>query len=201
MTSGELKSLLISFAHRADVPTEELIELARQRINRDLRVREMITRLTFTPSIAPHPLPADFLEMREVFFNDGAQRVSVQLVSRKELAFYANANTSQASRFASIDGTDIEFIPSGVGREFTMLYYAAVPKFVNDADTHPTLELFSPIWLDAALIALHNWTQDSDLQAEAISKYTSEVEAANGQSGAAEGGAMLQMAGASNWHQ
>ena len=87
MTYGELKTLLTSFAHRADVPTADLIELARQRINRDLRVREMIVRLTFTPSIAPHPLPADFLEMREVFFNDGAQRVSVQLVSRKELAF------------------------------------------------------------------------------------------------------------------
>ena len=200
MTYGELKALLISFAHRSDVPTADLIELARQRINRDLRVREMIVRLTFTPTQAPHPLPADFLEMREVFFNDGSQRVSVQLVSRKELAWYANANASSASRFASIDGTDIEFIPSGVGREFTMLYYAAVPQLVSDAQTHPTLELYSPIWLDAALIALHNWTQDSDLQAEAMSKYTSEVESANRASGEAEGGAMLQMAGASNWH-
>ena len=105
MNYGELKTLLTDFAHRADVPVENIIELARQRINRDLRVREMIAITTFTPTVAPHPLPSDFLELREVYLNDGAQRVSVQLVSRKQLAYYANANASSSSRFASVDGT------------------------------------------------------------------------------------------------
>ncbi len=200
MTYGELKSLLISFSHRNDAPVNEIIGLARQRINRDLRVREMIVRDTFTPTTAPHPLPADFLEMREVYHSQGRQRISVQLVSRKQLAYYVSLNSSTSSRFASIDGREIEFAPSGIGREFTALYYAAVPVFTDDSDTHPTLEMYSPIWLDAALVSLHNWTQDIELEQIALAKYNGEVDAANSQAGAAESGAMLQMAGASNWH-
>lgn len=202
VTIGDVKQAVVDYMHEqfSDPLLNMFVDSARVRINRDLRVREQIVRTSFTPAGNPEPLPADFLELREVFFSDGAQRVSVQLVSRKELARYANPNSSNRTRFASIDGKEIEFMPPGTGREFTIIYYVGQPQVQSDTDTGLTLDNYFPIWISAALIEAANYTQDDALEEKHLQKYTSEVEQANSQAADAESGAALMMTGSSSWH-
>ncbi len=205
VTIGDIKQAILDYSQVSptiltDSRLDTFVDLARVRINRDLRVREQIVRITFTPATNPEPLPADFLELREVYFNDGSQRISVQLTSRKELAAYSNPNASNRTRFASIDGLEIEFMPAATGREMTMLYYSGQAPFTADTDTGLTLDNYFPIWLSAGLIEVSNFLQDAELESIYTQKYVTEVEQANAQAGDAESGAALTMSGASSFY-
>ena len=202
MTNAELQSLVAQYMHRSDLDAEipGFIELARTRINRDMRVRENIIIDTETPTVNPRDLPADFLEMRDIYHRRGENRISLQLVGRKQLDRYDRATINQANpRFYSIDGVQLETQPGGVDVEFTLIYFAAVDELVADDDTNLLMSVYPMTWLYASLIEGHSFTQDLDLMQEAVQSYTSEVSQANAQAAAAESGASLQVEGASAW--
>ena len=202
MNYGELKAQVRSYMHRIDLDAEipGFIELARQRINRDLRAREMILQVDVTPTVNPFPLQADFLEMRDIYHATGTRRVTLALVGRKQLNDQKGTELSQPSpQFYSIDGLQIETSPDGIGVDFTELYYARQPELVNDSDTNPTLDAYPTIWLYGALIEGHSFVQDVDLQDKATGIYTAEVTQANTRSAEAESGVALQVQGASQW--
>ena len=202
MTNLELQTLVASYMHRIDLTADipGFIELARTRINRDMRVRENIKQATETPTLNPRPLPLDFLEMRSIYFLPSTRRVTLHLVGREQLNANQTAlNSTQRPGFFSIDGTQIETQPGGIGLEFTLIYYFAQPELVADADTNPLMDTYPMTWLYATLIEGHTFTQDLTLVAEALSNYTSEVEQANSAAKAAESGAGLEIAGASRW--
>ena len=202
MTNAELQVLIAAYMHRTDLTADipGFIELARTRINRDMRVRENIIEATETPTINPRPLPLDFLEMRDIFYLPSSRRLTLQLVGRKQLNdAQQSLNGTVRPTFFSIDGTQIETQPGGIDVEFTLLYYAAVPELIADDDTNALMATYPMTWLYASLIEGHTFTQDLVLAADALSNYTSEVEQANSSAKAAESGAGLQMAGASSW--
>ncbi len=202
MNFGELKLEVANYMHRVDLTTfiPEFIEKARARINRDLRVREMITQADVTPVANPFPAPDGFLEMRDMFYERGGGRVTLTLTDRKQLNDFINTAVSDAvPRFYSIDGTQIETRPGGEAIEFTQIFYVEELAFTDDADTRITLTQYPTIWLYAALIEGHSFTQDLDLMNSVQQFYISEVDQANSQSADAESGAALEMSGASNW--
>ena len=202
MTNAELQTLVAAYMHRTDLTADipGFIELARTRINRDMRVRENIKEATETPTINPRPLPVDFLEMRSIYFLPSTRRVTLTLVGREALNANQQAlNATQRPSVFSIDGTQIETQPGGIDIEFTLLYYFAQPELIADDDTNPLMATYPMTWLYATLIEGHTFTQDLQLVAEALSNYTSEVEQANSSAKAAESGAGLEMAGASRW--
>ena len=200
MTYGELKQLVADYMHRSDLTDEipEFIELARTRINRDMRVRENIITATLTPSVNPFDAPADFMEMRDIYHFRNGNRVHLQLVGREQLDFYDNAAIQAVHpRFFSIDGLQLETQPGGIDVVFTLLYYAAVPQLVDDADTNLLLDVYPMTWLYGSLIEGHSFTQDLTLEETSLGKYTSEIDRANDMAAEAESGAALQVAGAS----
>ncbi len=202
MTNAELQTLVAAYMHRTDLTADipGFIELARTRINRDMRVRENIKEATETPTINPRSLPVDFLEMRSIYFLPSTRRVTLTLVGREALNANQQAlNATQRPSVFSIDGTQIETQPGGIDIEFTLLYYFAQPELIADDDTNPLMATYPMTWLYATLIEGHTFTQDLQLVAEALSNYTSEVEQANSSAKAAESGAGLEMAGASRW--
>ena len=200
MNYGELKQLVAQYLHRTDLTAQipTFIELARQRINRDFRVRENITSGTLTPASNPFDVPEGFLEMRDIYYYRGAQRITLSLVGRKQLNSYA-LNSGAGPAVYSVDGTQIETAPGGEGVEFNLLYYDAVVDFPFDSSTNALLQTYPMSWLWASLIEGHNYTQDLELAAQAASYYTTEVQLANGRAAESESGASLQMAGASSW--
>ncbi len=166
MTNLELQTLVASYMHRtdrtADIPG--FIELARTRINRDMRVRENIKEATETPTINPRSLPVDFLEMRSIYFLPSTRRVTLTLVGREALNANQQAlNATQRPSVFSIDGTQIETQPGGIDIEFTLLYYFAQPELIADDDTNPLMATYPMTWLYATLIEGHTFTQDLQL--------------------------------------
>ena len=176
MTNAELQALVAQYMHRSDL-TDEIpgfIELARTRINRDMRVRENIITDTETPTVNPRDLPADFLEMRDIYHRRGNNRISLQLTGRKQLDRFDRETINEAfPRFFSIDGVQIETQPGGIDVTFTLIYYAAVAELVADDDTNLLMSVYPMTWLYATLIEGHSFTQDLDLVAESVQSYTS----------------------------
>ena len=202
MTYAELQQSVADYMHRSDL-TDEIpgfIELARTRINRDMRVRENIITAGLTPTTNPFDAPADFMEMRDIYHFRNGSRVHLQLVGREQLDFYDNQAIQDANpRFFSIDGVQLETQPGGIDVVFTLLYYAAVPELVADDDTNLLLSVYPMTWLYGSLIEGHSFTQDLTLEETALAKYTSEVDRANDMAADSESGAALQVAGASRW--
>ena len=202
MTNLELQNLVALYMHRTDLTDEipEFIELARTRINRDIRVRENIITVKLTPTVNPSDLPTDFTEMRDIYHFRNGNRVHLVLVGREQLDFYDNAAIQDANpRFFSIDGLQLETQPGGVDVEFTLLYYARVAELVADSDTNLLMSVYPMTWLYASLIEGHTFTQDLTLVEQAVTNYTSEIQLANDAAMSAESGAALQVAGASRW--
>lgn len=198
MNFGELKQEVANYMHRTDLGTfiPGFIEKARQRINRDLRVREMITQADTTPVANPFPAPDGFLEMRDMFHLRGNNRLTLTLTNRRQLNRFLNAlNSDSVPQFYSIDGTQIETRPGGIGIIFTQIFYIEEAIFVDDADTRATLDRYEMIWLYASLIEGHSFTQDLDLMNSVQQFYISEVDQANNQAADAESGAALEMSG------
>ncbi len=198
MTYQELRQAIADYMHRSDLTTliPGFIEYARERINRDLRVREMLVSAPLTLATNPSPLPADFLEMRDIYHTVGTRRITLTLVGRKQLNDYANGNQPL---FYSIDGLQLETAPGGEGVDFNLIYYGQQPPLVADTDTNATLARFSTIWLYGALVEAHNYTQDMEMRQSALATYTSEVQQANAQAASSEAGSSLQIQGASQW--
>lgn len=202
MNYGELKSAIADYMHRPDLTAQIplFVEQARTRINRDLRAREMVTRQTLTPGANPFPLPADFLEMIDISYVRRTQRVSLRLSPMTRINEYDRANTPVPfPEYYSINGTEIVVSPNGEDQEYTLIYYAAEPKLIDDSDEPITLESFPSLWLHGSLIEAHAYTQDEELRGTATQVYTSEITRLNEIATDAMSGAALQMKGASSW--
>lgn len=196
MDFADLKAAVAGYMHRTDLTSEipDFIELARQRLDRDLRVREMIVQLGIVPTTNPFPVPDDFEESRDLYHtvNSGGQRISLRFVGRGQLARFTNPNAGTSTpRFYSIDGLLIETRPGGIDVEFTLVYYAKVPELVNDTDENEILDNYFALWLNGSLIEGFSFTQNAEQRDIAIATYSSELGNANSQSAYAESGAGL----------
>ena len=201
MNYQELQTQVADYMHRTDLAAQipGFIEKARTRINRDLRAQVMIAEpVTLTPTTNPFVVPQQFIEMRDIYYEGAANRISLTLVGRKQLDSYAR-NSGGRPWFYSLDGYWIETAPSGIGTEFTFIYYMAEEALVNPTDENATMFLYPTIWLYASLIEAHSYAQDLTLMEQAVSFYTSELSRVNNASAEALSGASLQMEGASQW--
>ena len=202
MNYGEFKQQVADYVHRTDLADKipDFIESGRAMMDRDMRVRELISSLTYTPSSNPFPVPDGFLESRELYTIRNGNRVSLTLVGRRQLAFYSSTNISQSRPlFYSVDGLEIETKPGGDGVEFTQLYYKSITPLVNDSDTSIILDVYPKVWLYAAVFEAGLYTQDFEISERFESRYVNEVTSANQRAKESESGASLQMQGASQW--
>ncbi len=201
MNYGELKQTIADYAHRADLSSQipGFIRVATARLNRDLRVQEMVTELATTPTTNPWALPDDYLELRELTRDatNSVGRVQLSSVSNHQINKYAGATGSPT--FYSIDGFEIETAPGGLDTEYALQYVAALPELVGDADTNAVLTRYPNLYIYGALIELYSWTQDQANQQRVTEMVVSEIAAANASSAWAEAGESPQLAGASAW--
>lgn len=202
---ADLQALVRSYMHRTDLDTDipEFIDLARKRMNRDMRSETMFGQVIFTSTSNPEPTPDDFLEFRDMFYETQGVRVSLKLAGRSQIDLFSGSNVSLAATnapsFVSFDGNQISTAPGGEGLEYTLLYYQEITELVNDTDTNPVLDKNTTIWLYGSLIEGHSFTQDLDLMNKAIEMYSNEVGAENQRAKERIGGAGLTMQGASSW--
>lgn len=197
MTYAELKALVASESHRADLTTEipGFIRRAEAMIARELRATEMLvidSLLDADRSVADSPiynLFDDFLEDRTVS-TDGRL---VDKVSRDQLlktpntgpvvAYYMRGTASNwQMEFRAVPATDAEI---------EVEYFARPAALSGDSDTNRLLSSHESVYLHGALFALYTFTQDLELAQGALDTWTDAKEKLNEQAGRYLGGTRL----------
>ena len=92
MNNQELQQLIADYLHRTDLaallPT--WIDMARQRIGRDLRSQyNQVVLDPFSTTAQISPLPADYRGMKEISYTQGVARIQLRGGSVDALAAYA----------------------------------------------------------------------------------------------------------------
>lgn len=138
---SDLKTKVASYLARSDLTDQipDFISLAELRLNRELRIRQMLKVATTTTTDALIGLPVDFLEMRDIHL---VTNPIASLDYKTPNAFYKDTNVNQVGKpkVYTVLATEFQLGPYP-DTEYTlqMLYYAK-PTVLSD--TNP-----SNIWM------------------------------------------------------
>ena len=131
-TYTELVSTVTSYLARTDLNTivPTFVQLAQERITRDLRTREMLKLSTTTATDNTVELPIDFLEMRELHFQ-GNPPVTLEYQSPDK--FFRNhvTTTSGLPYYFTIIGYEMQFAPVPDDNQTLQMLYYAKPTFIS----------------------------------------------------------------------
>jgi len=151
----ELVSTIESYLARDDltsiIPT--FIQLAQERMTRDLRVREMlkVATTTATSQDGTVALPSDFLEMREIHFQ--ANPVYTLEYQSPDL-FFRNGwtDTSGIPCYYTIINDQLQFAPIQAGDLTLQMLYYYKPTYISSTEaTNLYITNFSDALLYASL--------------------------------------------------
>ena len=171
-TFSELKDAIKSWSKRTDLDSTipDFIKLAETRINRNIRVRSMETRVTASTVSGQkyYGLPTNFVQMRHFKLNTSPVTDLEYLTPERLDTLWAGSQTGKPLVY-TLTGDEVRVAPTpGSVYTMEMLYYQ---KFAALSDANPTTELLtsSPdIYLYGALIELSAFTEHN----EGILKWT-----------------------------
>lgn len=148
-TYAELKSAIADYLARSDLTTQivDYITLFEAAANRRLRVRQMETSTTLTPSSGSATLPTDYLMWRRVTWA-GDTREELEYVHPSYLQAAYPTTPSGTPRLFTIEGTTLKVRPtSTTGLEFDYFQkVAALSGTVNWLYTaHPDVYLYGSL--------------------------------------------------------
>ena len=155
-TYSDLKSTIADYLNRADltsvIPT--FITLAEAKFNRELRLRDMLTRAEATSNNEYVALPSDFLEayILELNMENIAAQQPLAFVGPNEAkSLKANKIINKMRYFTLIDGA-FELLPAPTSNvDLLLTYYAKIPALSVTQTTNwlmtksPDLYLYSSV--------------------------------------------------------
>jgi hypothetical protein len=131
-TYSDLVSTVESYLARSDltsiIPT--FVQLAQQRMTRDLRTREMLKVATTTATDGTVEIPTDFLEMREIHFQ-GNPPITLFYESPDKFFRDMMSTTSGIPEYYTIIGYEFQFAPTPDSSKTLQLLYYAQPTFIS----------------------------------------------------------------------
>jgi hypothetical protein len=133
---SDLKTTVANYLARSDLTSviPDFIQLAEQRMRRDLRIRQMLKVVTTTTTAGDSTvaLPSDFLQLRDIHL-DGNPVYPLQYQAPN--AFYRNTRSAEAGvpRQYTVLASEFQFAPiPDTAYTIQMLYYAK-PDFLSDS--------------------------------------------------------------------
>jgi len=145
----DLQSTIADYLARTDLTSQIplFIQLAENRLRRDLRIRPMLKVVT-TLTTASDPtvaLPSDFLEMRDLHIESSPIQT---LVYQNPSNFYRNTKASTADsgapKFYTVMGSEFQFAPiPDSAYTLKMVYYAA-PTYLGTSNSSNVFLANSP---------------------------------------------------------
>lgn len=135
---SDLKTSVANYLGRSDLTSQipDFISLAEIRLNRVLRIRQMLETATAstTGGDATVGLPSDFLQIRDLFIV-GNPRTSLSFLSPSAFSRDARADQSGKPVFYTMNGAEFVLAPlPDTSYTISMLYYAK-PDALSDANT------------------------------------------------------------------
>lgn len=161
---------------RDDNDPEEVqawVRSATARLNRDLRISEMLTHRILALTGPRFPVPADYLEAQEIRVTsnpggevrEGTSRGALVYASPAEIATLAAVAriTPEAPGYFTTHGAEIEIAPfSATSLQISLWYFAKLKAPQAGAETNAVLENFEDLYLSAALIFGHRFWLERD---------------------------------------
>ena len=151
-----LKTEIADYLGRSDLTSKipTFITLAELRLSRDLRTRQMLTSATtsMTSGDGKVELPADFLEMRNIF-TQGNPRMPVTYLSPSAFMRDARADESGLPVFYTVLGAEFEFSPTpDTAYVLEMLYFAKPTPMSDSVSSNVFLANYPDLLLYASLL-------------------------------------------------
>lgn len=161
-TISDYASLLVDageYSGRNDIAHlfPRFIGLAELKLNRGLRVADMEVTDTVTLTSGAGPLPADFLEARQVLNSNG---IPIRAVSLQQLTNSYMNRPGVPAGYAVV-GNEIKVYPSADG-DLTVTYYAKIPPLTAAAPTNWLLAKAADVYLYALVNEIAIWAKDVD---------------------------------------
>jgi hypothetical protein len=149
------------------------VRSATARINRDLRVSEMLSHRILALTAARFAVPSDFLQAQEIRLTadpggtvrEGASRGALIYTPPAELATRAAATVQApgAPGYFTSHGAELEIAPfSGRSLQISLWYYAKLKAPQAGAETNAILENFEDLYLSATKIYGHRFWLERD---------------------------------------
>ncbi|MFL9582365.1 phage adaptor protein [Stenotrophomonas sp. AB1(2024)] len=158
-----LKAAVADELARADLTgaIPGFIQLAEADLNRQLRVRQMMSTSTGTSAGNTITLPADYREMQGVYVNFGGLRQSLTALTPDALA--TNANYFGGPPIGYVEQGNTLTLVNGPGNmDYTLTYFATIPS-LSDANQQNWLITREPgLYLYASLTHSAPYIQDDE---------------------------------------
>jgi hypothetical protein len=134
---SDLKTTVANYLGRSDLTSQipDFISLAEIRLNRNLRIRQMLKNATASttggdPTVG---LPSDFLELRDIYIA-GNPRITLSYMSPSAFSRDARADQSGRPVFYTLTGAEFVLAPlPDTNYTLTMLYFAK-PTALSDSN-------------------------------------------------------------------
>ncbi|MHB1176076.1 MAG: phage adaptor protein [Sulfuriferula sp.] len=146
MNYSELKDNIAAWLHRDDLSAQLdlFIDLFEARANSRLRTNEMQKRSTSTPTTEYVPLPADFIELRNIQIN-GNKVSLLEYASPQKID--AMGLVSGPSKYYTIIANELQINPSASGSEVEIAYYATIPALSTTNLTNWLIDRYPEYYL------------------------------------------------------
>ena len=187
-TFADLQAAIASWNfNRTDIPVEDVITLAEDRLNTDLRLRVMETETTLTgvPGQRYIPLPDQFLEPIDFWLVlPDVGRQDMEGVTPDRMPAWVNQCQPQ---YWCVDGTNIAFeAPVDQAYSFTLRFLQgfrlAATAPADGTQTNWLLTNYPSLYLAACRVEAADWLQDTNgLSATAESRYARQLAAVKAQ--------------------
>jgi hypothetical protein len=179
---SDLVSAVGDWLARSDLAARspDFIALAEARINRELRVREMLDQVSSSVSEQTIALPSDFLEVYRLTL-DTENDVPLEYRPIEDSELRVAGLTSGQPMWFSILGDDIQLYPAPDGTyDYTLDYYARVPALTSSATTNWLMTKAPDLYLFGALCEAESFLQNDERIAIWEAKFQAAKRSLNG---------------------
>ena len=168
-TYTELQSAVADWLNRTDLTSviPSFISLAEAKFNRELRVRDMLTRKQATSDAEYVSLPDDFLEHYALELNTASAQPPMEFVGAEEAKRLKAAHVTASSgnystyRYTVIDGA-FEIVPApNADLDLRIVYYAKIPALADNS-TNWLLTKSPDLYLYSSLLESAPYLKDDD---------------------------------------
>lgn len=163
---GTLKTEIADFLDRSDltavVPT--FITFAHDKLNRDLRTRQMVQRATASVDSEYSALPANFLQIRDIRLNTNPVTALESITSEQQNQERQRfGNTTRQPKYYTIVGETFQVFPTpDATYECELAYYEKIPVMAADGDTNWLLTKCPEVYLYGALVHSSPYLKDDE---------------------------------------
>ena len=170
-TYAELQTAVKNWSKRTDLDSliPDFIKLAELRVNRNLRIRKMETRVTANTVASQnyYGLPTNFLQMRSFKLNT-SPLMDLTFVTPEQMDERWAGSQTGMPRAYSIAGDELRVGPKPDGvYEMEMLYWQSPAQLTDSATTNFMLTANPDALLYASLIELNSYSENN----EGVMKY------------------------------